>query len=328
MVGRNEPCPCGSGKKFKKCCEGKQTVTMEAVYTEELERVLQTFYNDYPERKDIKPYVQQFDVWKAALAEKLQEELIQSVVLDDFFFHQHIDIWTGYLKKAKKKIVRPSTIKVLDSWTNPKMFIGQVTTVDDTYFKATHILTDESIKIRRENDKPIPEGMHVFTFILPDGTYTDSHYLSVSTLIFFPVDHNKVFEGFSKQFKEADNVTADAFLKEQHLTLWGKLVENGYQGEEFTSFESGVLAQTKSFLDSHEREATPLIAVLEDYLIEQQPSARKEVAIAAGAIRFGQEKGLFETLSMTVKEIAESFGVSPSSLNKYYQDLLSYADMK
>ena len=23
-AGRNDPCPCGSGKKFKKCCEGKQ----------------------------------------------------------------------------------------------------------------------------------------------------------------------------------------------------------------------------------------------------------------------------------------------------------------
>lgn len=22
-VGRNDPCPCGSGQKFKKCCEGK-----------------------------------------------------------------------------------------------------------------------------------------------------------------------------------------------------------------------------------------------------------------------------------------------------------------
>ena len=22
-TGRNEPCPCGSGKKFKKCCDGK-----------------------------------------------------------------------------------------------------------------------------------------------------------------------------------------------------------------------------------------------------------------------------------------------------------------
>ncbi|MHC4985462.1 MAG: SEC-C metal-binding domain-containing protein, partial [Planctomycetota bacterium] len=22
-VKRNDPCPCGSGKKYKKCCEGK-----------------------------------------------------------------------------------------------------------------------------------------------------------------------------------------------------------------------------------------------------------------------------------------------------------------
>ena len=24
-AGRNDPCPCGSGKKFKKCCENKET---------------------------------------------------------------------------------------------------------------------------------------------------------------------------------------------------------------------------------------------------------------------------------------------------------------
>lgn len=24
-AGRNDPCPCGSGKKFKKCCEAKMT---------------------------------------------------------------------------------------------------------------------------------------------------------------------------------------------------------------------------------------------------------------------------------------------------------------
>lgn len=26
-VGRNEPCPCGSGKKYKKCCGGRMTLT-------------------------------------------------------------------------------------------------------------------------------------------------------------------------------------------------------------------------------------------------------------------------------------------------------------
>ena len=29
-VGRNEPCPCGSGKKYKFCCEGRHDVVEEA----------------------------------------------------------------------------------------------------------------------------------------------------------------------------------------------------------------------------------------------------------------------------------------------------------
>ena len=29
-VGRNDPCPCGSGKKYKKCCLGKENTTAAA----------------------------------------------------------------------------------------------------------------------------------------------------------------------------------------------------------------------------------------------------------------------------------------------------------
>jgi hypothetical protein len=28
-IGRNEPCPCGSGKKYKKCCLDKQSNKMD-----------------------------------------------------------------------------------------------------------------------------------------------------------------------------------------------------------------------------------------------------------------------------------------------------------
>jgi len=34
-VGRNDPCPCGSGKKYKKCClgkNGKETLDLEDLY--------------------------------------------------------------------------------------------------------------------------------------------------------------------------------------------------------------------------------------------------------------------------------------------------------
>jgi len=34
-VGRNEPCTCGSGKKFKKCCQGRQpTLTLKRAKAE------------------------------------------------------------------------------------------------------------------------------------------------------------------------------------------------------------------------------------------------------------------------------------------------------
>ena len=32
-VGRNDPCPCGSGLKFKKCCLGKEEQTGEDLKT-------------------------------------------------------------------------------------------------------------------------------------------------------------------------------------------------------------------------------------------------------------------------------------------------------
>ena len=31
-VGRNQPCPCGSGKKYKKCCLGKEKVSTDLLY--------------------------------------------------------------------------------------------------------------------------------------------------------------------------------------------------------------------------------------------------------------------------------------------------------
>jgi len=327
MVKRNDPCPCGSGKKYKKCCEGKQQVTVETVQIEELERVLQTFYLEYPERKDVRAYIEHVATWQPKLESVLQRELIEAIALDDFFFHQEPSIWKSYLKKTKKKAVRPSTVKVLEEWSQPTLFIGTVSVVEEKYFKASHLLTNEELYIRRENDKPIPEGMHVFAFILPDGTKTSTHYLAVSTLIFFPEDHLKVFEEFKKNF-EASEKKVGAFLKEEHLTFWEFLVSNGYKGEEFTNFESTVLTQVKDFLEQNDRETAPMLELLEDYLIEGQPTARKEAAIAAGAIRYGQEKELFESLSMTVKEIAATFDISASSLTKYYQDLNSYVETK
>lgn len=324
MVGRNEPCPCGSGKKYKKCCEGKQQITVEKVYIEEIEQVLQSFYNAYPERKDIREFFELAQQWLPKLENHLQRELIEAVALDDFFFHQRKDIWTGYLKRTIKKMIRPATIQVLQSWNDVKMFIGQVVSVGDDYFKVVSSMDNVEVSIRRESNKPIPEEMQVFAFLLNDGSGKENHYLAASTLIFFPTQYKAAFDSFAKRFDPSSAQSEQQFLQENHLAFWEHLVESGYNGEEFTSFETEVLDSAKQFLLEKNLQADRLVEIVEDYLVEKKPKARKAAAIAAGAIRFGQERGFFEDVTFTVKEIAESFGVSASSLNKWYQELLEY----
>jgi hypothetical protein len=34
-IGRNDPCPCGSGKKFKKCCIAKSKTTPSRTWMED-----------------------------------------------------------------------------------------------------------------------------------------------------------------------------------------------------------------------------------------------------------------------------------------------------
>lgn len=324
MIGRNDPCPCGSGKKYKKCCACNEELTVEVVQAEELERTLQSFYDEYPKQKDFGDYREFAIQWKLPLSAAYSEEMIEAIALDEFFFHNRTDIWEGFVRKQLKKAVRPSVIKVLESWTVPQTLLGQVVKTEEFYLTVYDRLNNRTVLLRRESDKPVPENVHLWCFKLPDGV---DGVLAVSTLIFFPVDQSSVFDEFVTAFTNVDQDT-ETYMKNHSVNLWEQLAENGYKGEEFTDFEQGVLARIASFLEAHARKSDELLELIEDYLVEVQPNARKDVAIAAGAIRYGQEKGLFETLDFTVKAIADEFGVSPSSLNRYYNGITEYAETK
>ena len=67
LTGYKPPSDLGSGKKYKKCCALKEAPTLEEVQSEELERILQTFYDEYPERRDVSEYLDLVEKWKEQL---------------------------------------------------------------------------------------------------------------------------------------------------------------------------------------------------------------------------------------------------------------------
>lgn len=326
LIGRNDPCPCGSGKKYKKCCANKEVITVAEVLEDELERTLQQFYDVYPMKKDYDAYHTVVKKWNEALGEKLSLDLIEAVALDYFFFHDRLDIWQGYLEKTIKTSIRPAMVEALELWNEPKMVIAKVTTVEEYYMTVENIYTNETFKLRREGDRPVAENVHVFCFLLPDVLAADDCYISVSSMIFFPTDHQEVFEAF---IKAADKKQDEAdFWKAHALELWKALADHGFNGNEFTNFETEVIDRMMKYLEEQQRSSEKIVQLVEDFIIEKQPKARKPVAIAAGAIRFGNDNGYFEPITTTVKAIAEEFGVSASSLNKYEHELAEYVESK
>ena len=321
MIGRNDPCLCGSGKKYKKCCESKQSVSIEEVRSEELDRLLQAFYDEYPERKDFSVLLSVMNDWKAKLEQYLDEEMIEAIAIDEFFFHQKPEIWLKYIEKQQKKTVRPAVANVLAQWKAPTALLGEVMEVKQHYMLIKDILTNETLYLKRESDKPVPVGVHLFCFILPDSSLQENHYLAISSLIFIPTDHRDVMTTYAKNNVATSKEAANEFLQNHLIEFWELLGANGYGGGEFTDFEAGILLEIMDRLEKQNRNPKQLVNIVEDYLVVNQPNARKEAAVAAGAIRFGQEHQLFEGPYWSFKEIAEWFGVSTHSLNKYYKDI-------
>ena len=46
VVGRNDPCLCGSGKKYKKCCALKSEPSSEQLVDEEIERFIRSYFEN------------------------------------------------------------------------------------------------------------------------------------------------------------------------------------------------------------------------------------------------------------------------------------------
>lgn len=327
MVGRNDPCPCGSGKKYKKCCDGKEAVTVEVMQAEEIERILQKFYDDYPKKEDVSNFVQIANEMKEKLCKYIEEEQIEAIALDEFFFHKRPDIWLKYVEKAAKTQVRSSVQEILKTWKEPRILLGQVASVEEQYAVVNDLFSTETIQLRRESEKPISIGAFVYCFILPDGTNSENHYLAISSLIFIPEEFEERFTTFVKAFSKSTDSFA-TYWQNESIHFWESLGTAGYAGDEFTQFEASVIEALEHFLEEHHCSSAKLLEVVEDYLVELQPKARKQVAIAAGAVRFGMEAEFIPSVKGTLKEIAAYFDVSSSSMNKYYKEMLQYYESR
>jgi hypothetical protein len=159
-VGRNEPCPCGSGKKYKKCCMIKDTsIDLEAYRAAKAEENLRNEIIRFTTGGRFKDEIAEaFNLYNKGGVEKilLKSDPLENIRFLDWFIHEHV------LAKDSKHVIElfgevrakhldDDQKKLLEEWKRSRLgafevasIDGNVVTLTDVFAGQEHAIEDES----------------------------------------------------------------------------------------------------------------------------------------------------------------------------------------
>lgn len=337
-IGRNDPCPCGSGKKYKKCHGLLNQTNVEQLIDEELDQVIGQFYTRIPIPSHVKANAQLFMEWERRLSPFYDRETIHSQAVDYMYLLQAPEYWNAHVRHSSERFDRPAVREVLSGWNSPVSIFGVVESITESVAVLRDALGSGRYTLKVPEDMELSKGEALFGHFLRDNRQEDRIML-MNGLAFLESGNSDVIRAAERFRKRKTHLDQREFLKLYALDLYEMIgrdeailpslfeaTEKGRneKGEE----ESDVLSLVGHFLSENEVESSSLEEKTGHFLEQVNPKARKPEGVAAGAIRFGQMAGLLEDLDIPKTRIAEHFDVSPSTVQKYADDMLKFHRVK
>jgi hypothetical protein len=161
-VGRNEPCPCGSGKKYKKCCLAKETsIDLDAFRADKAEESLRG------------------EILKFATGERFTDEMLsayqpyrggavdaatmmanqdpmENIRYLDWFIHEHKHSESnktiiGMFDDLKSKGLDDDQKALLVEWRASRLGAFEVKSADDGVLELADVFGEETYSIKDES---------------------------------------------------------------------------------------------------------------------------------------------------------------------------------
>ncbi|TDL32574.1 hypothetical protein E2R51_07770 [Jeotgalibacillus sp. S-D1] len=132
-VGRNEPCPCGSGKKYKKCCSKKQVVSIQTLLvTEQMDLQLQFLSEAMGPKQAL--FKEDISYVLNHVTETFNEPQFLTVYLSFIFGLRKEDsttYWENFLEEKSTVTERPRLRELMKQWASPKPVLAEVVSMDE-----------------------------------------------------------------------------------------------------------------------------------------------------------------------------------------------------
>lgn len=168
-VGRNDPCPCGSGKKYKKCCGAKEIVSITHMLESEIDdlqkQILQfaAYYFGDELEEDFSDYEEHLMIIEEQ--EKQFYELMHAIW---FILFEPLEdgetILEKFIESESAKIRRPKLREILRSWTDARTIAGTVLEIENNKLTVEDGLTTEVLNAHIVN-KPFEIKKGIFSWV-------------------------------------------------------------------------------------------------------------------------------------------------------------------
>lgn len=329
-IGRNDPCVCGSGKKYKKCCGVKETVSINSLIENEVLN-LQAQIIDYA--------ITNYDI---ELEQDFEEILLDIVTEDEseleFYSFAH-SVWftlfgqvrngktilEQYINERSHLIQRPKVREIVQSWTRVRPITGRVVVTTETHISLKETFSDQIIEIKYPDSSDVDINSFVFAMIVPLG----EEWIPFPTV--FDLVSNEYNEdeenALKREFEISGYEDIDEFLKENFVSLMNELQfvsmdysANGFEWQKQSHKEIANLFEKEMI-----KEGAPSTFVATGVLLwlkfcEEQPTHRKSPESYAAAMHYITHS-LNPVFSVTKKELAEIYGITPSTLTNAQREI-------
>ncbi len=161
-IGRNEPCPCGSGKKYKKCCLLKDSaVDLEALRAERAEEGLRGEILKYATGDRFKDeMLSAYQAYKGGALDAgmsaMGEDQLENIRFLDWFIHEYSHSEANksimdMFDDLRSKSLDEDQKKLLVEWKASRLGAFEVESADGGVLKLADVFGDGSYTIEDES---------------------------------------------------------------------------------------------------------------------------------------------------------------------------------
>jgi tetratricopeptide (TPR) repeat protein len=329
-IGRNEPCPCGSGKKYKKCCGAKEAVSITQVIENEIDdlqkKLLHYALDHYEEEvyQGLDEYEEYFDINDE---ERQFYEFVYTVWFSLFNELENGEtILENFISSEAGKIKRTKLKQILQSWTEARAIAGEIIHVENNKLIVVDGFSSEQFEaIVTNTQRSFDIGSFFMGILLPFNekyVFFPAPFELPDLPVFQAIDYIKE-KSQTARYHSPQEFLTDFFMElMRDLTMIGGLVD-----VEEMEWQSPIYKEVAELLKKNLEsldELSPIVdlgIILWFQFCEKKQKKIKNPNLYAASLHYLLSTFNNMVSELTQKEIAKLYNVPVGSLSSTYREM-------